>query len=78
MLVLMDIQMPIMDGYEATENIRALEDKDKSSIPIIALTAHTQNSEKVKSKAVGMNDFITKPYTVDELIRVVKLYLNLP
>lgn len=77
-LIFMDIQMPIMDGYEATENIRALADKDKSSIPIIALTAHTQNSEKVKSKAVGMNDFITKPYTVDELIRVVKLYLNLP
>ena len=73
-LVFMDIQMPLMDGYEATQKIRALSNKAKSRVPIVALTAHTQNSERLKSREVGMNDFVTKPYTVKDLDKILKQY----
>lgn len=72
--VFMDLQMPVMNGYEATELIRSLEKGNKSTTPIVALTAHTQNSERIKSKEVGMNDFLTKPYTIEDLTRVIQTY----
>ena len=72
--VFMDLQMPVMDGFEATELIRGLNKGSKSSTPIVALTAHTQNSERIKSKEVGMNDFLTKPYTIEDLTRVIQTY----
>ncbi len=73
-LIFMDIQMPLMDGYEATQKIRVLENKSKAHVPIVALTAHTQNSERLKSREVGMNDFVTKPYTVKDLDNILKQY----
>jgi CheY-like chemotaxis protein len=63
-LVLMDIQMPVMDGYEATRIIR---EELKSNIPIVALTAHAMHQEKEKCLRLGMNDFISKPFEQQQL-----------
>lgn len=66
-LVLMDIQMPVMDGYEATRRIRKLPNQERSSIPIIAMTAHAYAEEQNKCIQAGMNDFIPKPFQPEEL-----------
>lgn len=66
-LVLMDLQMPEMDGYEATRQIRALNDDKFNKIPIIALTASAMLDIKDKAFSVGMNDYISKPFNPDEL-----------
>ena len=63
-LILMDLQMPVMDGYRATEIIR---EELKIDTPIIAMTAHSIGSERDKCLAAGMNDFITKPFKIEEL-----------
>jgi PAS domain S-box-containing protein len=70
-LVLMDINMPIMNGYEATKQIRAFN-KD---IPIIAQTAYSITGDKEKARLAGCNNFITKPISFDTLQRVIKSYL---
>lgn len=67
--VLMDIQMPVMDGYEATKAIRALPDGDK--VLIVAVSANAFEEDRAKSQSVGMNDHIAKPVDVDELFRVL-------
>ncbi len=67
-LVLMDLQMPEMDGYEATRIIR---NRLKSDIPIIAVTAHALSGQKEKCLYVGMNAFISKPFDLDELNRLI-------
>jgi signal transduction histidine kinase/ActR/RegA family two-component response regulator len=67
-LILMDIQMPNMDGYRATAEIRRLVDATKKDIPIIALTASAYLTEKEKAQLFGMNDHIGKPFSPDELI----------
>ena len=74
--IFMDLQMPIMNGYEATDIIRNLNKGTKSSTPIVALTAHTQNSERIKCKEYGMNDFLTKPYTIEDLEKVIHAYIR--
>lgn len=74
-LILMDVQMPGMTGYEVTEKIRKFSNS-VSSIPIIALTAYASTTEKEKALASGMNDYITKPYSPQELISVIKKYLK--
>ncbi len=66
-IVLMDIQMPDMDGYEATRQIRKLDDPVLRAIPIIALTAHALREEVEKSLAAGMNAFIAKPFQAEQL-----------
>ena len=66
-LILMDLQMPEMDGYEATKTIRELSDPAKSSVPIIALSASAMLDIREKAKSFGMNSFVTKPFEPCEL-----------
>ena len=68
-LILMDIQMPVMDGYEATRIIRA--DSRFASLPIIALTAGVMKPDRVDAQAAGMNGFVPKPFDVDLLVSTV-------
>ncbi len=70
-LVLMDIQMPNMDGYKATRCIRRFEDKKKAEIPIIAMTANAFEEDKRAAIAVGMNGHIAKPIQVDKLLSIL-------
>ncbi|WDE12712.1 ATP-binding protein [Thalassomonas haliotis] len=75
-LVLMDCQMPEMDGYSATLAIREYEDKHgRTRVPIIALTAHALSSEKQKCFDVQMDDYLCKPYGIRELVEVMNPYL---
>ena len=68
-LILMDLEMPEMDGYEAATFIRNMEDASKKDVPIIALTAAALSDVKEKVYSVGMNDFVTKPFNPVELRR---------
>ncbi len=70
-LVLMDVQMPVMDGYEATRAIRALPDKDLAAIPILAMTANAFEEDKKEALRCGMNGHIAKPVDVDQLIETL-------
>ena len=67
-LILMDIQMPNMDGYQATKRIRQFADKEKADIPIIAMTANAFEEDKRNALAAGMNAHMAKPVHVDELL----------
>ena len=71
-LVLMYIQMPIMDGYEATEKIRSFEDEELSEIPIFAMTANAFEEDKKKAFAAGMNGHIAKPINISVLMEELK------
>ncbi len=71
-MILMDIQMPQMDGYKATRVIRRLPDRDKACIPIIAMTANAFEEDKRKAIAAGMNGHIAKPIQVDKLLSTLK------
>jgi PAS domain S-box-containing protein len=73
--ILMDVQMPEMDGMEATKRIRNLPDPVKSTIPIIALTANALKGDSEKYLAAGMNDYLAKPFDEETLFRVI--YRNL-
>lgn len=64
----MDIQMPNMNGYKATQEIRHLSDKDKACIPIIAITANAFEEDKRDATAAGMNGHIAKPIQLDKLL----------
>ncbi|MFK5893485.1 MAG: response regulator, partial [Pseudomonadota bacterium] len=75
-LVLMDIQMPKMDGLEATTIIR--QDSKYDNLPIIAMTAHALQKDKDECKKVGMNDYIAKPFVVDEFFVTLKKWLPEP
>ncbi len=75
-VVLMDIQMPVMDGYEATKAIRALENEKLASIPIIAMTANAFSEDIEKSKAVGMDAHIAKPLNVPAMMETLKKFIG--
>lgn len=70
--VLMDIQMPNMDGYEATQLIRQLPDRKKSRIPVIAMTANAFEEDKRNALVAGMDGFLSKPIVIEELIHTLQ------
>ena len=70
-MILMDIQMPRMDGYKATQAIRHLPDKDKACIPIVAMTANAFEEDKRDAAAAGMNGHIAKPIQIDKLLSML-------
>ena len=70
-MILMDIQMPQMDGYKATQAIRNLPDEDKASIPIVAMTANAFEEDKRDAIAAGMNGHIAKPIQVDKMLSIL-------
>jgi CheY-like chemotaxis protein len=76
-LVIMDIQMPVMDGITATERIRAWEDAAQlSRLPIVALTAGAFDDDRQRCLAAGMDDFLTKPVSMQELARIMAKWLG--
>ncbi|MDE6035903.1 MAG: transporter substrate-binding domain-containing protein [Ruminococcus sp.] len=75
-LILMDIQMPIMNGYEATKIIRELDDKEKANIPIVAMTANAFDEDRQEAINAGMNGHIAKPINIDTLMETLKDILN--
>ena len=74
--VLMDITMPVMDGYEAVKKIRALKRPDSATIPIIAVTASVEPGDKKKTLDCGMTDFLTKPINPEALRKMVAKHLK--
>ena len=75
-LVLMDVQMPVMNGYEAARQIRALNDPALAGITILAMTANAFDEDKKKALECGMDGFLTKPIVIDELIGVLQKNLD--
>ena len=73
-LILMDIQLPIMDGYEATRRIKA--DASLRSIPIIAITSYALGSDEERARAAGCDDFVAKPYSPRDLLARIRRYLG--
>ena len=71
-LVLMDVQMPVMNGYEATKQIRALTDPALAGITILAMTANAFDEDKKKALECGMNGFLSKPIVIEELISTLQ------
>ena len=74
-LILMDIQMPVMNGLEATGHIRALADPEKASIPVVAMTANAFAEDRQRCLEVGMNDHLGKPIDPDTLKKTLLRYL---
>lgn len=73
-VILMDINMPVMDGMECAKRIRSLSDKEKAETPIIAITGNAKNYTMEDFKAVGINEYLPKPLNFDELVETVKKY----
>ena len=71
-LILMDVQMPVMDGLEAAANIRAREQVTGGHIPIIALTAHAMSEDHQRCRKAGMDDYIAKPIVIKTLLEAVE------
>ena len=73
-LILMDIQLPIMDGYEATRRLKA--DPALRSIPVIAITSYAMGEDEKRARAAGCDDFVAKPYSPRLLLAKVREYLS--
>jgi two-component system cell cycle response regulator DivK len=72
-LILMDIQLPLVDGYEATRRIKA--NPALSAIPIIAITSYALSGDEDKARAAGCDDYVTKPYSPRKLLAKIREYL---
>ena len=74
--VIMDVQMPVMNGYEATEVIRGLSNRELANIPIIAMTANAFDEDKQKAFESGMNAYLSKPINIEDLMKILKFIFN--
>ena len=70
-VILLDIQMPVMNGYEAAKTIRSMDRKDAKAIPIIAMTANAFTEDRIRAKEAGMNEHVAKPVDVELLVKVI-------
>ena len=70
-VILMDIMMPVMNGYETTKMIRSLDREDAKAIPIIAMTANAFTEDRIRAKEAGMDEHVAKPVDVELLVRVI-------
>ena len=75
-LVLMDIQMPIMDGYAAARAIRALPDAEKAGLPIVAMTANAFDEDRQNAEKAGMNGHLSKPFDMQQLLTMLREKLS--
>ena len=73
-LILMDIQMPVLDGYEATRRIKA--DPDLAATPVIAVSSFAMKGDEEKARAAGCDHYVTKPYSPMQLLRVIRSTLG--
>ena len=73
--ILMDVQMPVMNGYDAARKIRGLDDPQKANIPIIAMTANAFTEDRQVALDAGMNDHIAKPINMNVLVPTLRKYL---
>ena len=71
-VILMDIMMPVMNGYEAAKMIRSLDREDAKVIPIIAMTANAFTEDKLRAKEAGMNEHIAKPADTKLLVKIIR------
>ena len=71
-VILMDIMMPVMNGYEATKMIRSLDREDAKKVPIIAMTANAFTEDRIRAKETGMDEHVAKPVDVGLLIKVIR------
>ena len=76
-IILMDIQMPKMDGYEATRQIRAMDDRKKADIPIVAVTANAFEEDRRISMEAGMNGHLAKPYEIPAIMATLEKLIGL-
>ena len=75
-VILMDVMMPVMDGCEATKEIRALPRKDAKAIPIIAMTANAFTEDKIRTREAGMNEHLSKPLAPDLVVKTITKFLG--
>ena len=75
-VILMDIMMPVMNGYEATKMIRSLDREDAKKIPIIAMTANAFTEDRIRAKEAGMDEHLSKPIVIDEVIKTIFRYVH--
>ncbi len=71
-IILLDINMPVMDGMESVKAIRALADKEKAAVPVVAITGNARNYSEEEFKEAGFNEVLMKPLNFDKLVMVVK------
>lgn len=75
-LILMDINMPVLDGMDCTQQIRAMNDQKKSRVPILAITGNAKNYSLEEFKEAGINEFLPKPLDFDHLVKMVIRYTS--
>jgi two-component system cell cycle response regulator DivK len=73
-LILMDIQMPVLNGYEATQQIKA--DPELASTPIVAVSSFAMKGDEEKARAAGCDHYVTKPYSPVQLLRIIRAFLG--